>query len=70
MSLLNKAPDEMNRAKYSAQRERSIGIGAMGFHGYLMKNNIAWESAEATTANFLMFKHMNEQAKGANSIIS
>ena len=61
--FIEQAPDEMNRAKYSAQRERSIGIGAMGFHGYLMKNNIAWESAEATTANFLMFKHMNEQAK-------
>lgn len=61
--FISNAPDDMSKAVYSATRERSIGIGAMGFHGYLMKNDIAWESWQATSANHSMFKHMNEKAK-------
>ena len=56
------APDELNKAKYSAQRERSIGLGAMGFHGYLQSKGIAWDSWQATSANFGMFKKIKEQA--------
>jgi len=56
------APDDMQKAKYSAERERSIGIGAMGFHGYLMKENVAWESEAASSINRSIFGDMNEKA--------
>ena len=37
--FIENAPDSLERAKYSASRERSVGLGAMGFHAYLQKNN-------------------------------
>jgi ribonucleoside-diphosphate reductase alpha chain len=60
--FIENAPDELNKAKYSAQRERSIGLGAMGFHGYLQSKNIPWDSWQATSANYGMFKHIKAQA--------
>jgi len=60
--FIENAPDSMSKAKYSAIRERSIGIGAMGFHGYLMKENIAWESKAASDTNRRIFGEMNEKA--------
>ena len=57
------APEELDKARYSALRERSIGIGAMGFHGYLQLHDIAWESWQATSANNKIFAIINEQAK-------
>jgi ribonucleoside-diphosphate reductase alpha chain len=47
-------------------RERSIGIGALGFHAYLQQNNIPWESALATSANMRMFKHIRTKLDAAN----
>ena len=55
--FIENAPDEVGRAKYSAKQERSIGVGALGFHAYLQKNNLAWESNEAKGANLRMFRH-------------
>ena len=60
--FIDNAPSSMEKAKYSALRERSIGLGAMGFHAYLQKNNIAFESMWASSANYQMFKHIKEQA--------
>ena len=60
------APDTISRAIYSASRERSIGIGALGFHAYLQKSNLAWESPMATGANIRMFKHIREGLDAAN----
>ncbi len=57
------APTELERARYSAERERSIGLGAMGFHAYLQKNSIAFEGAMATAANLEIFKHIKSQAQ-------
>ena len=57
------APDELERAKYSASRERSIGLGAMGFHAYLQKHNIPFESMMASSSNMVMFKHIKSQAE-------
>ena len=57
------APDELERARYSAERERSIGLGAMGFHAYLQKNGIAFEGAMATAANLEMFKYIKSNAQ-------
>lgn len=60
------APDTISRARYSAQRERSIGIGALGFHAYLQRNNIPWESALAVGRNKQIFKHIRTQLDAAN----
>jgi len=64
--FIDNAPDTVHRAKYSATMERSIGIGALGFHAYLQKNNLAWESALATSANNKMFKHIRSKLDEAN----
>jgi len=64
--FIDNAPAPIERAKYSAMRERSIGIGALGFHAYLQKNNIPWESAMATGANMKMFKHIRAYLDQAN----
>ena len=64
--FIDNAPSHIARAKYSAERERSIGVGALGFHAYLQKRNIAWESALATSANVKIFKHIREGLDDAN----
>ena len=64
--FIDNAPSAISRAVYSASRERSIGIGALGFHAYLQRNNIAWESALATSANVRMFKHIRTKLDEAN----
>ena len=64
--FIDNAPDTIGRAKFSAKRERSIGIGALGFHAYLQLNSLAWESALATSANNRMFKHISEGLNEAN----
>ena len=56
------APDSLEKAKYSALRERSIGLGAMGFHAYLQRHSIPFESVIAKTRNEMMFKQIKEQA--------
>ena len=60
------APDTISRAKYSASRERSIGIGALGFHAFLQKSNIAFEGVMAKVMNNQMFKHIKEKLDAAN----
>ncbi len=52
--------DAMQNAKYSVSRERSVGLGVMGFHSYLQKNMIPFESALAKSFNFKVFKHIKE----------
>jgi ribonucleoside-diphosphate reductase alpha chain len=60
--FIDHSGDEIHRAKFSAERERSLGIGAMGFHSYLQKKNIPFESQEALTINVDIFKSIQEQA--------
>ena len=60
--FIENAPDSLERARYSAQRERSIGLGAMGFHAYLQKNRIPFEGAIAAAVNEEMFFHIKMQA--------
>ena len=64
--FIDHAPDTVGRAKFSAIRERSIGIGALGWHAYLQRNSIVWESALATSANHKIFKHIRTQLDQAN----
>ena len=64
--FIENAPDSVSRAKFSAQRERSIGIGALGFHAYLQKNSIAWETPQAKGTNIRMFRHIKGKLDEAN----
>ncbi len=64
--FIDNAPDQVSRAKYSASRERSIGIGALGYHAYLQKHMFAWESWQATSANVRIFKHIRTKLDEVN----
>jgi ribonucleoside-diphosphate reductase alpha chain len=64
--FIDSAPDTISRARYSALSERSIGIGALGFHAYLQANSIPFESASAKATNIKMFKHIRKHLDEAN----
>ena len=64
--FIDNAPAAVERARFSAIRERSIGIGALGFHAYLQRNNVPFESALAVGRNKQIFKHIREQLNDAN----
>ena len=64
--FIDNASDNISRAKFSAMRERSIGIGALGFHAYLQSKNIAFESAIAKSINLQTFKHIRSKLNEAN----
>lgn len=64
--FIDNAPNTVKRAKYAAMRERSIGIGALGFHAYLQRKGVAWESAVAKGTNMRMFKHIKKKLDEAN----
>ena len=61
-SFIEKAPSQLEKAKFSAYRERSIGLGAMGFHAFLQKNNVPFESAMASQYNLEMFDFIKSNA--------
>ena len=60
------APDSISRARYSASMERSIGVGALGFHAFLQKNNVAFEGVMAKVLNNQIFKHIRSKLDEAN----
>ena len=64
--FIDNAPDTVSRAKFSARMERSIGVGALGYHAYLQRNGIPFESALAVSKNKQMFKHIREGLDRAN----
>jgi ribonucleoside-diphosphate reductase alpha chain len=64
--FIDNAPDSISRARFSASRERSIGIGALGWHALLQKNNLPWESASATGLNHKIFGHIRKELDNAN----
>ena len=68
--FIQKAPDSMERAKYAAFRERSIGLGVMGFHSFLQDNSIPWESVMAKVWNTRMFKHIRAAADKASKTLA
>jgi len=63
--FIDNAPMHLAKAVYSASRERSLGLGAMGFHAYLQRHNIPFESASAKGANMKMFQHIKWRAVNA-----
>jgi len=64
--FIEKAPDNMSRAKYAAMRERSVGLGVMGFHSYLQQKRVPLESAMAKSLNMKIFKHLKTLADRAS----
>ncbi len=67
---IDRAPPEMARAKYSAGRERSVGLGVMGFHSFLQARGIPFESALAKSWNLKMFKHIRAGADEASMMLA
>jgi ribonucleoside-diphosphate reductase alpha chain len=64
--FIERAPDSMARARYSAERERSVGLGVMGFHSFLQKSRIPFEGVMAKVWNRRIFSHIREQADVAS----
>ena len=64
--FIDNAPESINRAKFSAMRERSIGIGALGFHAYLQRCGIAFEGVMAKVANNRIFSTIRKGLDDAN----
>ncbi|MCM2343534.1 MAG: ribonucleoside-diphosphate reductase subunit alpha [Alphaproteobacteria bacterium] len=64
--FINKAPDSMKRAKYAAMRERSVGLGVMGYHSFLQSKMIPMESVMAKVWNRRMFQHIKRQVDDAS----
>ncbi len=64
--FIRKAPDSMMRAKYAAMRERSVGLGVMGFHSFLQAKMIPMESVMAKVWNKRLFKHIKQGADAAS----
>jgi len=68
--FIDRAPEAMERAKYAAMRERSVGLGVMGFHSFLQSENVPFESVIAKVWNKRMFKHIREQAENASRMLA
>ncbi|MES2728937.1 MAG: ribonucleoside-diphosphate reductase subunit alpha [Pseudomonadota bacterium] len=64
--FIAKAPDDMKRAKYAAMRERSVGLGVMGFHSFLQSKSLPIESVMAKVWNRRIFQHIKRQADDAS----
>jgi len=64
--FIERAPDQFTDAKYSAEKERSVGLGVMGFHSYLQKNNVPLESVMSKVWNKKIFKHIQEKVDQAS----
>lgn len=64
------APDEMRKAKFSAAQERSLGVGVMGFHSYLQKINVPFESGMAKSININMAKHIAQKCNEATVVLA
>ena len=64
--FIDNAPEDFSRASYAAMRERSVGLGVMGFHSFLQANKIPFEGAMAKVWNMRMFKHIRAEADAAS----
>src|SRR6201986_3408707 len=68
--FIDRAPEAMESAKYAAMRERSVGLGLMGFHSFLQAQNVPFESALAKSWNMRLFKHLRREADKASRILA
>jgi ribonucleoside-diphosphate reductase alpha chain len=67
---IDRAPDEMARAKYAAMRERSVGLGIMGFHSFLQARGLGFEGAMAKSWNLKIFRHIRAQVDAASIMLA
>jgi ribonucleoside-diphosphate reductase alpha chain len=67
---IDRAPKEMARAKYSAMRERSVGLGVMGFHSFLQARGLPFEGAMAKSWNLKIFKHFSQGVNEASMLLA
>ncbi|CAN0576599.1 unnamed protein product [Ectocarpus sp. 12 AP-2014] len=68
--FIQNAPETMARAVYSAQRERSIGLGVMGMHSFLQSQNVPIESVMAKVWNNKIFEHISKEADRASKLLA
>ena len=68
--FIDRAPPEMDPAIYAAMRERSVGLGLMGFHSFLQSQNVPFESARAKSWNMRVFKHLRREADKASRVLA
>ncbi|WP_304164338.1 ribonucleoside-diphosphate reductase subunit alpha [Phenylobacterium aquaticum] len=68
--FIQRAPPEMKNAVYAAKRERSVGLGLMGFHTFLQMQNVPFESALAKSWNMRLFKHLRRQCDAASRTLA
>lgn len=68
--FIDSAPDTMSRAKYSAMRERSVGLGVMGFHSFLQSKNVPMESAMAKVWNKKIFQAIKVGVDAASKALA
>lgn len=63
---IDRAEPGMEKAAYSASRERSVGLGVMGYHSFLQARGLPFEGAMAKSWNLKMFKHIKAQVDEAS----
>jgi ribonucleoside-diphosphate reductase alpha chain len=68
--FINRAPEPAAAAVYAAMRERSVGLGLMGFHSFLQKQGVPFESALAKSWNMRLFKHLRREADKASVVLA
>jgi ribonucleoside-diphosphate reductase alpha chain len=68
--FIDRAPSAADAAIYAAQRERSVGLGLMGFHSFLQAQNVPFESALAKSWNMRLFKHLRRQCDAASRTLA
>ena len=68
--FIERAPPEMKNAVYAATRERSVGLGLMGFHSFLQGQNVPFESALAKSWNMRLFKHLRRECDAASRTLA
>ena len=68
--FIDRAPPEMGPAAYAAERERSVGLGLMGFHSFLQAQNVPFESALAKSWNMRLFKHLRRGCDAASKVLA
>ena len=68
--FIDKAPESMSRASYAAMRERTVGLGVMGFHSFLQSQSVPFESVMAKVWNKKMFEHVRRHADAASKMLA
>jgi len=68
--FIDRAPPGMERARYAAMRERSVGLGVMGYHSFLQSEKVPFESVIAKVWNMRMFRHIRAQADTASRMLA